>query len=302
MLRLVEYAIVRGMLAVLRCVGYPASLRLADAVGRLAYRFDATPRERALHHLNLAYGASLAPAQAEKVARGVFQTICRHVAEVAHATRQAKIGLRIENPELLKEAYARGRGVVVVSAHMGCWIRMAVIPHLLGVRGSVIMKKQRNDVLLQWGIRYLKRHFDMDIIQKKDARDQVVEFLQEGRVVTMFADQHPRRGGFPARFFGREVTAAAGPAVYAKRFDCPLLVFTSAKHADGTQVLRFDGPISTAGSYEEVSQRWLDLLEARIREHPEQWMWMHRRWRGPGTERADSPTGVAPAVSSTAGG
>jgi lauroyl/myristoyl acyltransferase len=44
-------------------------------------------------------------------------------------------------------------------------------------------------------------------------------------------------------------------------------------------VVRFDGPVSTDGSHEEISQRWLAILEARIREHPEQWMWMHRRWR-----------------------
>src|SRR5437762_12042542 len=113
MLRLAEYAVVRGMLALLRAIGYPASLRLADTIAHLAYRYNKTPRERALHHLSLAYGASLAPGQAEKVARGVFETICRHVAEVAHATRQANIGLRIDNAELLKEAYARGRGVVV---------------------------------------------------------------------------------------------------------------------------------------------------------------------------------------------
>ena len=300
-MRRVEYFVVRALLAALRCAGYPASLRFADWVARLAYRYSATPRERALHHLNLAYGGAQGREEAEKVARGVFRTICRHIAEVAHATRQARIGLRIENPELLKDAYARGRGVVVVSAHMGCWIRMAVIPRVLGVRAAVVMKKQRNDALLQWGIRYLKLHFDMDVVQKKDARDQIVQYLQEGGIVTLFADQHPRKGGFPGRFFGREVTAAAGPAVYAKRFDCPLLVFTAARHADGTQVLRFDGPVSTEGSCEEVSQRWLDLLEARIREHPEQWMWMHRRWRGAGTEMPDRSAAAAPAVSHPAG-
>ena len=156
---------------------------------------------------------------------------------------------------------------------------MALIPHLLGVRASVVMKKQRNDRLLQWAIKYLKRHFDLDVIQKKEARDQIVDFLNDNRIVTLFADQHPQKGGFAARFFGLDIAAAVGPAVCAQRFQCPLLVLTAAVHADGRHVRRFDGPLSIEGTGEEVSQRWLDVIEARIREHPGQWMWMHRRWR-----------------------
>ena len=287
MIRRLEYIIVRTLLAALRCIPYPLTLRIARAVALTAYRFDTTPRGRALKNLRLAYGDALGRKEAEQIARGVFETISRLIVEAAHLTRQATRGLRIENPEILKDAYAHGRGVVVVSAHMGCFIRMVVIPRLMDVRGAVIMKKQRNNLILQWGIRHLKRHFDLDVVQKKDARQQGVKFLKEGRVVMLFADQHPRKGGFPARFFGHEITAAGGPAVYAKRFGCPLVIFTAILHSDGTNVLRFDGPVSTEGSYEVVSQRWLDLLEARIRDYPEQWTWMHRRWRGKGAKSVD---------------
>lgn len=278
-MRLLEYCFVRALLAALRSVPYSLSLKFARVIAHVTYRYNAVPRDRAIRNLRLAYGDALKNGQAERIARGVFETITRHIADVAHVTRQAALGLRVENPEILKEAYARGRGVVLVSAHMGCFVRMVVIPRLLGVRASVIMKKQRNDRLLQWGIRYLKQNFDLDIIPKKEARDRIVEYLQEGRVVGFFADQHPRKGGFPVRFFGRDILAASGPTVYAKRFDCPIVVFTASHHPDGTHVLRFDGPVSTEGSNEEISQRWMDLLEARIREHPEEWTWMHRRWR-----------------------
>ena len=283
-MRLLEYFIVRGLLAALQAIPYAVALRIAHTVAHIAFRFSDTPRERTLNNLDLAYGDSLSKGEAAKIARGVFETICRHVADLAHVTREAARGVRVENVEILKVAYAQGRGVIVVSAHFGCWIRMALIPHLAGVRAAVIMKKQRNKALLQWAIRFLKRDFDLDIIQKKNARDQAVAFLQGGGVVGFFADQHPRKGGFPARFFGREIMAAGGPAVYARRFACPLIIFTAAQQADGTHVLRFDGPVSLEGTCDEISQRWVDLLEARIREHPEQWMWMHRRWRGPAGE------------------
>jgi len=293
--RRLEYLFVRFLLVLLRCISYGASLRLARSVAHMAWLFNATPRTRVMDNLSLAYGGAMEQGKARKITLGVFETITRHVAEIAHVAREAERGVRIENGELLKEAYARGRGVVVVSAHMGCFIRMVLIPRLLGVRAAVIMKKQRNDVLLQWGIRYLKAQFDLEVIPKKEARERIVQRLEEGGVVALFADQHPRKGGFPARFFGREIMAAGGPAVYAKRFNCPLVVFTATLQPDGTQVLRFDGPISTEGTHAEVSQRWLDQLEARIREHPEQWMWMHRRWRGAAAVAA-VPAVPAPAV------
>lgn len=279
-MRLVEYFIVRVLLAVLRSLSYPASLRLARELPGIVYRFNTTPRERALHHLRLAYGNAMGAEQGGRIARGVFATISRHVAELAHLTRRTTSGLRIDHPEILQDAYARGRGVVLVSAHMGCFSRMAVLPRLLGVRAAVIMKRQRNVALLQWGIRHLKRHFDLEVIRKEDARPRAVNLLREGRVVVFFSDQHAINGGFSARFFGREVEAVRGPAVYAKRLDCPLVVVTASLQPDGTHVLRFEGPLSLEGSPEEITQRWLDVLEARIRDHPEQWMWMHRRWRG----------------------
>jgi Kdo2-lipid IVA lauroyltransferase/acyltransferase len=288
MLRFLEFIAARFFLAMLQALPYAYSLRLARSLARLAFRFDSRPKRRTIEHLRFAYGDSLSPARINEIAQGVFESLMCHAAEAAHIFRRALDRLRVENAEVLKEAYARGRGVVVVSAHMGYFVRMAAIPRLLGVRAAVIMKNQRNDRLLQWGIRELKRRHDLDVILKKKARDLVGADLAAGRIVGFFADQHPRSGGFPTRFFGHDILAATGPTIYAKRFDCPLIVFTAAREADGTHVLHFDGPISTEGSHEEVSQRWLDLLEKRIREHPDQWMWMHRRWRTVAEDRAAS--------------
>jgi KDO2-lipid IV(A) lauroyltransferase len=296
MTRAIEYFLVRAFFVVLQCLSYPAALRLARGVARLVHRLDTTPRVRALDNLRLAYRGALGEARAREIVRGVFETIGGHIAEVAHAARQKGRGVRIENGQLLTDAYKLGRGVVVVSAHMGCWIRMALIPRLFQVNGAVIMKKQRNDALLQWGIRHLRQYFDMGVIEKKDAGDRIAPMLQSGGIVTFFADQHPRRGGFAARFFGLPVMAASGPAVYAKRLGCPLLVFTAVTAADSVQVLRFEGPISTEGTHEEISQGWLDLLESRIREYPEQWMWMHRRWRELPSQAPVAPVHLASAA------
>ena len=279
MTRLLEYLSVRTLLVGLEFVPYRTALEIARVIARTAYRLPSTPRRRCLKHLKLAYGDEIDERRAKEIARGAFETIALHVAEATQVSRRVRYKLRIENGDRLKEAYEQGRGVVLVSAHMGCFIRMIAIPKLLGLRASVIMKDQRNDRLHQWGISHLKRNFDLDVITKRNARRQVVECLREGHVLVLFADHHPREGGFPVRFFGQPTIAASGPAVYAKRFGCPMFIITAILKPDGTHVLRLYGPVSTEGTHEEVSQRWFNVLEARIRENPEQWSWMHKRWR-----------------------
>ena len=278
-MRILEYAFARGLMIALRSLSYPAALRLSRAAAHAFYRFAAAPRELALKNLRLAYGDELDENRANEIARGVFKTLFQQVVEAAHVSNEGTRGLRLENVAVIREAHAKGRGVVMVSAHMGCFLRMITIPRKLGIPASVIMKTQQNRRLLQWATRYLKQHFDLDVIHKKTSRTQIAEVLGEGRVVVFFADQHPRKGGFPALFFGRRILAPRGPAIYAKRMGSPLVVLTSIIADDGTNVLRFEGPVSTTQSHEKISQDWVRILEQRIREYPEQWTWMHRRWR-----------------------
>jgi KDO2-lipid IV(A) lauroyltransferase len=219
------------------------------------------------------------PAQLEQLSRDVFNVLGRNVAEVASLSRRPFKGLEVLNPEILQEAYARGKGVVLVSAHMGCFSRMVAVPRMLGMKGAAIMKRQKNSMLLDWARVFLKARFDLDVILKTEAVDEVQVHLQSGSLVGFFADQHPRTGGYTTEFFGRTVEVAPGPAIYAKRYHCPMVVLTCVSQPDGTHAVQVDGPIDPIGSLSDITKRWMAIIETRIREHPEQWMWMHRRWR-----------------------
>ncbi|MBI2933150.1 MAG: lysophospholipid acyltransferase family protein [Planctomycetes bacterium] len=276
---MIQYGAVRAVLTGLQAIPVDVSRRLGRELGRLVYLIDAPHRRRTLKHLRMAYGDDLRGGSAETVALGVFEHVGGHVADVVHVLRRKDFPIRLENPNVLMDAYRRGRGVVVVMAHMGSFALLSLLPRLMGFRAAAIMKKQTNTRLFRWATDGLQRLFDLRIVLKNHARDEVEHLLSDGLAVAFAADQHPRNGGFPATFFGRPVTVAAGPSVYAQRCDSPIVVLTTARLADGSHRMRFDGPVSTAGSLEEVSQRWTTILEARIREHPEQWLWMHRRWR-----------------------
>jgi KDO2-lipid IV(A) lauroyltransferase len=267
------------LLVFLACISHSVALRVGSALGSIAYALCRDLRSRTEENLRQAFGDALSLEQLRRLSRGAFQVLGRNVAEVAVLSRRPFLGLRVENPGILQEAYARGKGVVLVSAHMGCFSRMVAVPQLLGMKGAAIMKRQRNSMLLDWARGFLKRRFDLDVILKTEACVKVQEHLKNGSLVGFFADQHPRGGGFTTKFFGRPVEVAPGPAIYARRYHAPMVVLTCVSQPDGTHAVRCDGPIDPAGSLADLTRRWMSIIEARIREHPEQWMWMHRRWR-----------------------
>jgi len=277
-LRLGEYAAVRSLLSVVRTLSYKASVRLGSMIGAVAWRICGSLRKYTLRNLELAYGKTLDAREALRIARGTFDVLGRNITEVANLACRPYHKLEVENAEALHSAYGRGRGVVLVSAHMGCFARLVAVPSLLGMKGACIMKKQKNGTLLDWARAFMKRTFNMHIILKTEAPSEVAEYLRDGRLVGFFADQRPRSGGFPGRFFGQPVMIAPGPAICARRYKVPMVVLTLDSRPDGRHVARVDS-IDTGGSLQELSQRWMSVIEDRIREHPEQWMWMHRRWK-----------------------
>lgn len=284
-----EYLAIRMTAAALGALPFALSLRWGRGLGALAYAGLGSLRRRAEDNVRIAYGENFQARESRSLLRGVFQTIGLHAAELSQMVRRGRTGFSVENGEILRIAHGQGRGVILVSAHLGCFAKLALVPGLLGIPASVIMKKQSNWRLQEWVIGVMKRKFGIDVLLKKQAGDQVGDELRRGRIVGFFADQRPRGGGIAARFFGREVEVPRGPAVCAKRFGSPVVVITLQSSANGTHVARCDGPLSPEGSLEDVSGRWMGVLESRIREHPDQWMWMHRRWRDSASALRQAP-------------
>ncbi|HLY75728.1 MAG TPA: lysophospholipid acyltransferase family protein [Planctomycetota bacterium] len=292
--RLIEYFAVRVLAATLQAISPAACAALMRGVARLVYLLDRRHRRRAIEHLRIAYGDELTEKDAEALARRVFDHIANHAAEFAHAPRRPKRGVRLHRPDILLDAVAGGKGVVLVGAHLGYFTVLGPVLQALQVPSTVLLKRQHNERLLRWFQDSIQRWYGIEGIVKSEALEKTPSRLRDGRVVIFFADQHPIAGGIPATFFSKPVEAATGPSLFARRYHAPLVVVTTSVRRDGSQDVRFDGPVSTEGTLAEISQRWLDLLEARIREHPDQWMWMHRRWREPVPAlRAEAAASVA---------
>jgi KDO2-lipid IV(A) lauroyltransferase len=191
----------------------------------------------------------------------------------------------IENPEILNEAVQKGKGLILMSAHFGNWEIGAQRTALqLSVPLYFIVKGQANDyvdrVINRWREKFGAHTVPMGISIR-----EILRALQNGYVVGMASDQAAAKESVAVNFFGREVPTFQGPAMFALRTHAPMMMGLAVRQMDGTYQLRFHRVPSddldgvTDANIKELTRRHVELTEKLIREHPEQWMWMHKRWK-----------------------
>ena len=191
---------------------------------------------------------------------------------------------RFKNPELVEETLARGKGCLMLTLHLGHGDLACAAMSLRGWPIVMVSKffklRWLND--LWFGMR---ERLGTRFIAPRDSSYALLKSLKQGAAVVIPLDQFTGPPiGVLTKFFGRETGTAAGLAVMAERSGAPVLAVYTYRDSDGKHVLCFEkemhvpktrDPLSTA----KVTQEFNDELERFVRRHPEQWMWIHRRWK-----------------------
>jgi KDO2-lipid IV(A) lauroyltransferase len=192
---------------------------------------------------------------------------------------------KVENIDLLRTLKARGKGVVVVTAHIGAWefVQQCYTAHT-GETAHVIYKRQANtridSIIKGW-----RERFGSKAVAMEQAPREIFRVLASGGFVGIVGDQSAPQESVRVSFFGREVPTFEGPAVFALRAGAPLAVGFSVRHPDGRHTVSFreiqtdDLRGASAENVKILTQRHVRATEEVIRQHPEQWMWMHKRWK-----------------------
>lgn len=184
-------------------------------------------------------------------------------------------------------AAASKNGLLAVTGHLGNWELMLPIVGLrLSRPVAVVARELTNGLLEERVVEPLRSRFGARVIHKKNALRGVIRVLRDGGAVGLLIDQKTgRRQGVPVAFFGREVVAVSTPAVLQRRFGVPVVAMFLVRRQDGGYRLEVTPPLELpdAAGDEDAVQRLTQMhqavIEAKIREYPEQWLWMHDRWR-----------------------
>jgi len=267
-------------------------------VGRLALALGTRDRGRALEHLAIAF-PELDPLQRQTLLRQTARHLGLMLAETAWLWRASAADLRklcsAEGFEHLEHALEGGRGAVLITGHCGNW---EILNARLGAGGipMTIAVREVYDPRINDLATALRARFGTEVVFRgKDAGRLLGEALHRNRVLGLLVDQDIRNiPGVFVPFFGRPAWTPSGAAMLAIRNNIPMVPAFVHRLADGRHHARAYPPLEppTGGSLgeriETLTAAATAFIEDQIRHHPEQWVWMHRRWR----TRPEDPGGT----------
>ncbi|MEO8049380.1 MAG: lysophospholipid acyltransferase family protein [Acidobacteriota bacterium] len=278
-MKTVEYWLARFVLATLSLTPLSTANRLARFYVRLLDLTLPRLRRTALKNLEMAGFAGR-----ERITTGVFDSIARLVVSFARFPQITRENvaewIRYEGLENFEEARGRGRGVLVATGHFGNWELSAFAHAYLVAPMRIVVRpidNPRIDALVESRRELSGNH----AIAKKDAARGILRALAAGDAVGVLIDQNttPDQGAF-IDFFG--VKACAGSAFVKLAHHSGAAVvpgYAVWSEKERRYVLHFEPAMEMTGDVQQDTQQVHARLEAAVRKHPDQWLWIHRRWK-----------------------
>lgn len=284
----IEDVLVGGISRLLRFLPEPLALALGSALGWTAGSVLGIRRRTILENLSRAF-----PNRSGRWRRRVARRVMPHVArEGVTLLRLAALGPEevrrrtvVSGLERVRSRLKEGRGVLILTGHLGNW---EIGGSALAVRDiplDVVARRQKNP-LFDERIRQSREGLGMSVVYRDEAPRRVLRSLRGGRAVALVADQNVHRGGIFVDFFGTAASTVRGPAVFALRTGAPVFLGV-ARRLPGWraryQVALTPLELPDMGDLEQdahiLTRRYMAALEDAIREIPEQYFWLHKRWK-----------------------
>jgi KDO2-lipid IV(A) lauroyltransferase len=261
---------------------------LGTALGRAAYRILPGRRRVALDNLTLVYGDALSPAARTALARRCFEHLGLTAVECCRlffGPAERLLGrVRGRGTEHIGEALAKGRGIFFLTGHFGNWELLAATHGLAGFGLSVVVRPLDNPYL-EAVIARARQRSGLRAISKREAVQGVRAALARGQCIGILLDQDAGRDGVFVPFLGHAASTSRALAILALKTRAPVLPAFIHRLPDGSHelVLEPEIPLAITGDLDHDilvnTARYTQAIERQVRDHPEQWFWVHRRWK-----------------------
>ena len=284
-----EYLMLRAFQAVVQLLPQ----KFAYALGRCAggtFAGVLFRRKVVMENLQLAYGNEKSPAEIRQLARATFRNLAQTLMEMmwlrGRLTEERLAELTtLEGGDVVREALSRGRGLLIVTAHLGNWeLAGHVLSREFGPVHSVA-RPLKNKYVNRY-LDHLRNECGQNIIERGGALKEIVKVLRQNGIVVLLIDQHARRDSLPVDFFGQQAWTVTAPAAFALRMGCPIVTGYSYRDPDGLhhhmvidELIDLESTGDKDADVRQATQLLTGRIEAFVRKHPEQWLWVHRRWK-----------------------
>lgn len=296
-----EYVLFLTVLFVMRCLPVASANRFADSVAWLLHRV--LPRKWTRYkvsseNIRTAFGEDLSDQQVDQMVFGMWRHLTRLIVEIIQIERRFRLAnttriLDFHQREECVQALLTGRPVIFLSGHFGNWeISVNTMGHFQFPMG-VVARDLDNPWLHRWFLRF-RESTGNSMISKHGASTELVEALEAGHNVSLLADQDAGRRGQFVDFFGKPASTFKSIALLALQYDALVVVGGSwrlpAERQRDTHWVRFEmvtedvidsRDFDSADAIPQLTQAFTSSLERLIRRAPEQYFWVHRRWKTP---------------------
>ena len=272
--------------AVARWLPWNMLRALGRASGNLFYLVDARSRKVALANLELTY-PGWSEAQRRSVALGSFRSMALNAMEIlcAHRLhRESDESFFVFDPkdvDRFLELQKTGKGVVAAMFHIGNWEWFGLAWAMKGIIGDAVVQQLQNRRVDSF-VRRKREQLGHRMLYAEQGARPIFRSLKEGRVIGMLVDLNmPReRGGDWLKFFGKPVLSTLAAPALARKSGAALVATYSVRQPDGRYRICFhELDVNDSKTDGALAQEILNFAEAAVRNHPDQWIWMYKRWK-----------------------
>ncbi len=284
------YLLLRVLICVIQALPFPLALWLADGFAWLAYRVDRRHRKVAEENLQHAFPEQSSITEQTAIVRSVYRHFLTMLIEILflprilHTTNWHR-HLKLRGGKRIVSALLSGRPLWLVTAHFGNWEIGGYVLGLFGFTTHAIARPLDNRYLDDF-LRSFRERTGQRLLAKKGDFEHMEEILAHGGVIATLGDQDAGRKGLFVDFFHRPASTHKVIALLALEYNVPILVIGVPRVGKGLHYEVRGEALICPEDYQgrpdavlAMTQRFTDVLESMIREIPEQYFWLHRRWK-----------------------
>jgi KDO2-lipid IV(A) lauroyltransferase len=286
------YLLIRVLVCVVRALSWSWALGLARLLAGIAYCLDR--RHRAVADDNLCHAfPALGPSERQALVRSTYEHFTAMVVEMIRLPRSLHPSnvehyFHWADPQDLERALAWGRSgrpLLALTGHFGNWEVLSYVFGMGGCRGGIVARRLDNPYLERL-LGDLRRKTGLTLLDKNRDYQRMLDILERGGALGLVGDQDAGPRGLFVDFLGRPASTFKSIAVLSLRFGAPILVLGAARVGHPLRYVIYLEDMILPEEYhgvrdatQAITLRYTQALERLIRRHPEQYFWLHRRWK-----------------------
>lgn len=302
---LIEYTVFKTLVCLVDALPIRVSVRMAELLAFALFHFlpgKLTRYHVAKENLRTAFGDQYTEAELDEIIRGMWVHLFRMVVEIIQLPRRLRLYnvadvISFHNRDESTQLLCTGRPVIMLSGHFGNWEMANATFGFFGFPMGVVARDLDNPYLHEW-FRRFRQHTGHRLLSKVGGGGDMVGFLEKRGHLALLCDQDAGKRGLFVPFFGQPASTFKSIALIALQYRAYICVGYAARLPDDfdnrrwvhyelgceetIDPLEFDGP----DAVEQITKRYTAALERVIRRFPEQYFWVHRRWKSKPKSRA----------------